>query len=147
MHVEWVAIFGVIFSNLLLMTIVVVWWNLKRRRLELQAEVQTKLIERFGSSVELVEFLKSKSGREFVNGVQRGSTGVVADRSIAGIRKAVVLSFIGLGLLVIWGISGEEWVSWFAVLFLALGLGYLAASFVAMRLSRAAELSDEPRQS
>ncbi|HEX6178271.1 MAG TPA: hypothetical protein VF057_07920, partial [Thermoanaerobaculia bacterium] len=100
-------------------------------------EVQTKLIERFGSSAELVEFLKSNTGRDFVHGVQQGSVSVVAERSIAGIRKAVVLTFIGLGLLVIWFVSEAEWVSWFAILFISLGLGYLAAAYVAMRLSRA----------
>lgn len=146
--VEWVAILGVIFVHLFLITLVVVWWNLRRRRLELQAEVQTKLIERFGSSAELVEFLKSNTGRDFVHGVQKGSIGVVAERSIAGIRKAVVLTFIGAGLLVIWGLSGADWISWFAIIFVSLGLGYLAAAYVAMRLSRAGadELSnDAPR--
>ena len=135
--VEWVAIFGVIFVHLFLITLLLVWWKLRQRRLELQAEVQTKLIERFGSSAELVEFLKSNTGRDFVHGVQRGSIAVVAQRSIAGSRKAVVLTFIGLGLLVIWGLSGADWVSWFAVLFISLGLGYLAAAYVSMRLSRA----------
>jgi hypothetical protein len=147
--VEWVAILGVIFAHLFLITLVLVWWKLRQRRLELQAEVQTKLIERFGSSAELVEFLKSSTGREFVHGVQKGSIGAVAERSIAGIRKAVVLTFIGLGLLVIWGLSGADWISWFAIIFISLGLGYLAAAYVAMRLSRADadQLSNDPTRS
>ena len=134
---DWIAIVGIILGNIAFIAVVVAWWRVRQRRLELQAEVQTKLIERFGSSSELVEFLKSTTGREFVHGVQKGSLGVTQERVLAGIRKAIVMSFIGLGLLTLWGIFKEEWVAWFAIMFLALGLGFLTAAFVSMRLSRA----------
>jgi hypothetical protein len=147
-EVEWVAIVGIIFSNITFIAMLVVWASLRRRRIDAQKEVQSKLIERFGSSAELVEFLKTPTGRDFVSGVQKGTFREASERSLAGIRKAVVLSFLGLGLLAVYGVSDAEWVSWFALIFLALGLGYLAAAFLSMRLTRSAvsEMSnDVPR--
>jgi hypothetical protein len=147
-EVEWVAIVGIIFSNITFIAMLVVWASLRRRRIDAQKEVQSKLIERFGSSAELVEFLKTPTGRDFVSGVQKGTFREASERSLAGIRKAVVLSFLGLGLLAVYGVSDAEWGSWFALIFLALGLGYLAAAFLSMRLTRSAvsEMSnDVPR--
>lgn len=134
-----IPIVAIIFSNIAFVVVAVVWWRIKQRRLELQAEVQSKLIDRFGSSAELVEFLKSSTGREFVHGVQKGAAGVAQQKIVAGIRKAIILSFFGIGLLAVWGITGAEWISWFGVLFLALGLGFLTAAFASMRLSRTDE--------
>ena len=133
---EVIAIVAIIFSNLVFGVLIIAWFKIKHRRLELQAEVQTRLIDRFGSSAELVEFLKSNTGRDFVYGVQKGAASAAHQRVVAGIRKAIILSFFGIGLLAIWGISGAEWISWFGVLFLALGLGFLGAAIASMRLGR-----------
>ena len=140
---ELIPIVAIIFSNIAFVVVAIVWWRIKQRRLELQAEVQSKLIDRFGSSAELVAFLKSSTGREFVHGVQKGAAGVAQQKIVAGIRKAIILSFFGIGLMTVWGITGAEWTSWFGVLFLALGLGFLTASFVSMRLSRTDEDSTD----
>lgn len=134
----WIPIVSIIFGHILFGVIILAWWRTRMRRMELQAEVQTKLIERFGTSAELVEFLKTKTGREFVNGVQRGSVTVAHERALGGIRKAIVLTFLGVGLLAVWGVSGAEWLAWFGMLFVALGMGYLVAAFVSMRMSREA---------
>ncbi|MGZ8866703.1 MAG: hypothetical protein ACXW2P_00060 [Thermoanaerobaculia bacterium] len=133
---ELIPITAIVFSNIVFGVLILAWWRMKQRRLELQAEVQTKLIDRFGSSAELVEFLKSSTGREFVHGVQKGAAGAAHERAVGGIRKAIILSFVGIGLLAIWGISGAEWISWFGMLFLTIGLGFLTAAIVSMRLSR-----------
>lgn len=138
----WIPIVSVIFGNITFIAVLAAWWSVKRKRIQAQTEVQTKLIERFGSSTELVEFLKSETGREFVHGVQKGANAVIRDKALGGIRKSIILSFLGMGLIVVWAITGAEWVSWFGVMFLALGLGYLAAAYVSMRLSRESVESD-----
>src|SRR5687768_6687572 len=132
---ESIAVLGIVLGNALFFFLIWAFYRMRQRRFELQAELQAKLIDKFGSASELVTFLQSPAGRQFVHGVQTGASAVTHERVIAGIRKAIILSFLGLGLLAIWGVSGAHWLSWFGLLFLALGLGFLAAAVVSMRLS------------
>lgn len=140
---ELIAIFAIVFGNLMLISIVVAWWRTRQRRLELQAEVQTKLIERFGSTPELVEFLQSPAGREFVDGVQTGAMKSSKERILTGVRRAVLLSFLGLGFLFLWIFFDEEGFTVPAVLLLALGVGHLVATFISLSMSRKL-LAEEP---
>ena len=132
---ELIALVGMIISFVFFFGVVFLIVRMRQRRYELRAEVQSKLIERFGTSQELVAFLQSPAGRQFVDGVQNEKV-IVHNRALGGIRKAIILSFFGIGLLTIWGLTEEAWVSWFGILFIALGVGYLVAAFVSMRLSR-----------
>ena len=138
---EVIALAGIIFGNILFGVIVLAWWSMRKRRLELQAEVQTKLIERFGSTPELIEFLKSESGREFVTGVQKGAIVVTQERVLAGIRRAIILTFLGLGFVAMWVVF-DEFFAVPAILFLSLGLGFLVATVVSAKLSRSYNVSD-----
>src|SRR5215210_5365894 len=86
------------------MVVWIVWLgtNSKNRRAQAQADVQSKLIERFGSAKEFIEFLQSPAGRQFVTGVEVTSNLYARDRIISGFGKGVVLSLLGLGFLAIW---------------------------------------------
>ena len=70
---ELVPLFGILFGNISFLAMLFVWWKLRQRRQELQAEVQAKLIDKFTSTPEMVEFLQSRAGRDFVSGVQIGA--------------------------------------------------------------------------
>lgn len=111
----------------------------RRRRYELHAEVQSKLIERFNSSKELVEFMESPAGRSFVNGVQRGNEGLVRNRILGGFQRAVMLTFLGLAFMVIWGIYGDPWMAWPGIILLALGIGNLVATWISLKMSKEPE--------
>lgn len=137
-----IALVGMVTSFVFFFGVVFLLVRMRQRRYELRAEVQSKLIERFGTSQELVEFLQSSAGQQFVDGVQNEKV-IVHNRALGGIRKAIILSFFGGGLMAIWGLTGEDWVSWFGIVFLALGVGYLVAAFVSMRLSRENGVSND----
>ncbi|MGZ8830969.1 MAG: hypothetical protein ACXW2Q_11405 [Thermoanaerobaculia bacterium] len=107
----------------------------RQRRLEMQTELQSKLIEKFGSATELAAFLQSPTGRQFVNGVQTGNRVMIQDRILAGYRRAIVLSFFGVAFIVLWMITGMEGLAWPGVLVLALGLGYLFATLATQKLT------------
>ena len=141
MQVDVVALAGIIFGNILFALIILVWWSMRKRRIELQAEVQTKLIERFGSTPELIDFLKSESGREFVTGVQKGAIVVTHERVLAGIRRSIVLTFLGLGFAAMWVVF-DDFFAIPAILFLSIGLGFLVATIVSAKLSRAYAVTD-----
>ncbi len=132
----WIPIIGIIFGNLAFITVAVsfFWW--RARRQQYQAEVQSKLIERFGSTPELITFLNSEAGRDFVNGVQTGTMTVARERVLSGIRRAIILSFLGAAFMALWGVMREDGLAWPGILFLAVGLGYGIATWVSVTLSK-----------
>jgi hypothetical protein len=136
-----VQLLGMILSFGMVLSIVIVITKARQRRLEIQADLQSKLIEKFGSTAELIEFLQSPVGRQFVNGVQTGNTIMVRDRVLSGYRRAIVLSFFGGAFIVLWMITGFIGLAWPGVLILALGLGYLVATMTTARLVAASETS------
>ena len=61
--------------------------------------MQTKLIDRFGSAPELVSFLHSPAGRQFVTGVQSAPDVLTRERILSGFTRGVVLSTLGLAFM------------------------------------------------
>ena len=122
---------------------VIATYRVKEKRAELQTQVQTKLIERFESAPELIEFLRSETGQEFISGVRVKQAASVSRRMLAGIRAAVFLAVLGLGFLVLWPLTREDGFIYPGVILLALGTGFFLASVVSMKMSRAWGL-DQP---
>lgn len=119
------------------MAIIVVWIisRSRLRRLELQAEVQAKLIDRFSSAPELIQFLQSPTGREFVNGVQSVPAILSRERVATGVGRAIILTFLGLGFLAMAFVFAEDGLVVPAVIFISLGIGYLVATWASHRIS------------
>ena len=111
----------------------------RRRRFELQAEVQSKLIDKFGTAKELVDFLHSRAGREFVTGVQSGATGVAREKVASGFKRSILISALGAAFLVLWGITGAMGLAYPGVILLALGAAYFAAAFISLKLTSEAD--------
>lgn len=110
----------------------------RQARARYQAEVQTKLIDRFGSAPELVTFLQSAEGRQFLGTVEAAPKYLAGDRILAGVRKAVVLSFLGLSFLLL-NIPESTRSEFFIVaggILLALGVGYFVSTVISFRLSK-----------
>jgi hypothetical protein len=110
----------------------------RSQRARYHAEVQTKLIDRFGTAPELVTFLQSSEGRHFLGAVEAAPKYLAGDRILAGVRKAVVLSFLGAGFLLLCipeSTRSEAFIVAGGVL-LALGLGYFVSTVVSFRLSK-----------
>ena len=120
--------------------IVVLVSRARLRRLELQADVQSKLIEKFGTSSELLAFLQSETGRQFVNGVQKGNIVLMRDRIAAGFSRAIIFSFLGAAFIVLWLIMDNRGLAWPGVLLLFLGAGYLVATWATTRMSQSSEV-------
>ena len=117
----------------------------KERRAELQAEIQSKLIDRFQSAPELVEFLKSPTGQEFVSGVKTQQAAVVTRKMLAGVRAAVFLGVLGLGFLILWPLTNERGFAYPGVILLALGGGFYFSTIVSLKISRSWGLDQQER--
>lgn len=106
----------------------------RQRRLELQAEMQAKLIDRFGSAPDLIQFLQSEPGRQFVSGVQSGPSVLARDRIVGGFRRAIILTALGVGFAVL-AFTVDHDFTIAAVLAISLGVGYLLAGFLSLKMS------------
>ncbi len=130
----WIPIIGMITSTVMVVLIIYFVARSRQRRAEIQAEVQAKLIDRFGSAPELIDFLQSPAGRQFVSGVQ-GVPGVMArERILSGFTRSIVLSMLGLAFLGLTFFYSDDFAVPAAILF-SLGIGYFLATFVSYRLS------------
>ena len=130
----WIPIIGTLSSSAMVVLIVYFVTQSRQRRAEVQAEVQTRLIDRFGSASELIEFLQSPAGRQFVSGVQSAPAAMARERIMSGFTRAIVLSMLGLAFLALTFFYNDDFAIPAALLF-SLGIGYLLATLVSYRLS------------
>jgi len=132
---EWIAVVAIVGFFVSVVWIVTSLSKARQRRAELQTELQAKLIERFGSTPDLVSFLQSPAGKEFVTGVQRAPMLQTRERIVGGMRKGMVLAFLGLGFLAIWLADGNRGFIYPGFILLGLGVGYWGATWISIRLS------------
>lgn len=137
--IEWLPIFGMLTSTFMVVYIVYLVTQARTRRMEAQVQMQTKLIERFGSAPELVEFLHSPAGRQFVAGVQSAPATMTRERIMGGFTRSIVLTALGIGFIALAIIDNNDWFIP-AIIVFSLGLGSLIATFVSWRFSKS--LSD-----
>lgn len=130
----WIPIIGMITSTVMVVLIVYFVARARQRRAEIQAEVQTKLIDRFGSAPELIDFLQSPAGRQFVTGVQGVPGALARERIMSGFTRSIVLSMLGAAFLGLTFFYNDDFAVPAAILF-SLGVGYFLATFVSWRLA------------
>jgi hypothetical protein len=116
------------------------------KRAALQAQIQAKLIDRFSSAPELIDFLKSPTGQEFVSGVKSRQAAAVSRKVVGGIQTASFLGVLGIGFLALWGLAHEEGFMYPGVILLALGSGIFLSTFLSVKLSRDWGLTDKPAE-
>ena len=109
----------------------------KAQQSRYNAEVQTKLIDRFGSGPEMIEFLKSPEGQQFATGISKLPKLAARERVVAGFTRAIFLTFLGLAFLglELSEIGNPGFLIAGAVL-TALGLANLISSFISLKLSK-----------
>jgi hypothetical protein len=110
---------------------------------KLQAELRGKLLDKLGSSQEVLAYLQTDSGKQFLlpfTGEQKTLQG----RLISAFEVSVILVLVGVALLSLGGsgvVTGPHFLV-FGTLILALGLGFALAGAVSYYLSRSLGLLD-----
>lgn len=133
---EMIPIVGILASSAMVVMVVWLVTRSRQRRVEAQVQMQSKLIERFGTATDLVEFLHSPAGRQFVAGVQGAPIALTNDRILSGFTRAIIMTALGLAFIFIAFFDrDDDWIIPASIVF-SLGLGYLAATFVAWRFSK-----------
>jgi uncharacterized protein DUF6249 len=116
------------------MVVAVVWFitRSRQRTAQYRAEVQMKMIERFGSAGEFTQFLDSPAGKQFLNEPRRSAR----DRALGGMRTGIILLFIGVGFA--FAYFSERDPGWFipAFIMIGLGAGFLVSSAVSWKMAK-----------
>ena len=132
-------------SGFFAMIAFIVWakTNSRAQQARYNAEVQSKLIERFGSGPELIEFLKSPEGQQFATGISKLPKLAARDRVVGGFTRAIFLTFLGLAFLALCFTEMENpgFLITGAIL-TALGLANLVSAIVSLKLSKQMGLVD-----
>jgi hypothetical protein len=110
---------------------------------KLQAELRERLLDKLGSSPELLAYLQTDAGKHFLEPLtteQRTPHG----RIIGALEASVILVLLGAALLLLRGsIAGaEQGFLVFGTLILALGIGFALAAAVSYFLSKSFGLVD-----
>jgi hypothetical protein len=116
----------------------------------MRTEVQKSLLEKFNSSQELNAFLESPGSQRLLGDIslQRRQSGI-RERILGSVSAGVILSVFGLAFFILAVAGNEKKLVVPGVLFLALGIGLLAAAAVSHRLGKMWELTNgtpEPSQ-
>jgi len=120
-------------------TICFIAWTTSRARTfaaRAQAEAQIRLIDRFQSGPELVEFLQSEKGRQFVRQFQESPKIVAANHVLGGIQKAVVVGMLGLGFLAVALFWPNLGMIIPGSLLLSLAIGFAISTAISFRVAR-----------
>jgi hypothetical protein len=134
MLVELVVAISMIGSFVLI--IVVIWGEFKRReaKLQRQAELARRVLDRFGSTEELGAFLQTEAGRRLLDPSPKGPSNP-KHRIIGSVEGGVIVGLMGLGFLYV-AAKHESEAIWAAMFFLGLGAGLLVSAYVGYLLSK-----------
>ena len=139
----WITIVAIVGSFSVMIAIASIVATTKQRLVQHRTEVQLKLIERFGTANEFVQFIQSDEGRHFLGDPPRA----VRERAAGGVRSGIVMGFLGAGFAFI-GLTQRD-ADWLipAFMLMGLGLGFFVSAMVSMRLSRNLEKQSGPNDS
>jgi hypothetical protein len=104
----------------------------------LQAEVQSKMLEKVGSGQELLAYAQTDAGKQLLESLRVESSASPYGRIIGALQTAIVMICVGLALLFLRGhISGtEEGFLLFGTLITVLGVGFGLSAAVSYYLSK-----------
>lgn len=104
-----------------------------------QADVMSRMIDRFGSSQELVAYLHSESGRRFIETVPEGKSRP-HHRLLNSVQGGAVLSILGAGVMATQSFvrdsDGRDVAMGVGLIIMTLGLGLLVSAGAAWYMSR-----------
>lgn len=133
-------------DNMVLMTVLpimiifwawVVWVILEWRKMGHKSKLQSKIVDKFTTVQEFNDFLQSKEGNKFLNFLKfNGLT--PKGKILSSLSKGVILTSLGISLVIIGQIFTEEMKYFlaFGIVFIALGVGFLIATFISYTLSK-----------
>lgn len=116
--------------------------NARKQQTRMQTDVQSKMIDKFGTAPEFIAFLSSPAGHEFMGKFEAQPRLNARNRILRGVRTATILGFLGLAFTILAIFNDRDFVVPGLIL-LGLGGGYVVSSILMLRMSKAWGLLDD----
>lgn len=130
----------------------IVWIVANNRRrgkvAEVQAQMQAKLFEKFGSSQEMIAYLNSEAGAKFLESASIEHTRPIG-RVLGSIQAGFILCLLGIAMLIVRAATpahafydeiqraqSTQGLLAVSLILLALGIGFLVSAGVSYKLSK-----------
>ena len=110
--------------------------NAKNRKATLQSEVQTRLIDKFSTAPEFVDFLNSDTGKQFLTGIDKMPQLMARDRIVGGVSRGVIMSLLGLAFIAIWIADSNIGFMYPGFILIGLGIGFFVSTIASLKLSQ-----------
>jgi len=113
-----------------------------------QSDLMSKMIERFGSSQELVAYLQSEAGRRFIETVPENRSRP-HQRILNSMQGGAVLTVLGGGIMAVQAFAhgnGRDVAMAAGLIVITLGVGLLVSALAAWYMSRSWGLLNAPGQ-
>jgi hypothetical protein len=136
----WIPIISIVGSFGMVIAIVWLITRARQRSAQYRAEVQMKMLDRFGTGTEFAQFLQSPAGRQFMEQPRRNAR----ERILWGIRSGIVLIFLGIAFF--FGYFTDHDPGWTVpgLILSGLGLGFLVSSVVSWKLAQKWNATEQP---
>jgi hypothetical protein len=104
---------------------------------KLQADVQNRLIEKFGTTQDLLAYVQTDAGKQLLESLSVERTSPFS-RIIGAVQAGIIMFLFGLALLFLRGrVSGaEEGFLVFGTVFVTLGIGFAISAAASYSLSK-----------
>jgi hypothetical protein len=123
-------------SFAMIATIVWLGVHAKNRKATLQAEVQTRLIDKFSNAPEFVDFLNSDTGKQFLTGIDKMPQLMARDRIVGGVSRGVIMMLLGAAFIAIWIADSNIGFMYPGFILMGLGIGFFISTLVSLKLSQ-----------
>lgn len=137
-HSVWVLVplFGIFFP--MLAAVVIVWAVARHKQVQAKyrAEVQARVVDKFATAPEFVDFLATPAGREFVQNFRIAPESSAHDRIFSGIKWSLLLGVFGLAFLVARAMGEESDLIIPGLIFFGLGVALMISTIISYRLSK-----------
>jgi hypothetical protein len=140
LNVFWIPVVSIVGSFAMVVAIVWLGTRSKQRRAELRANVQMKLIDKFGNAGEFVQFLESPQGQQFLDQPRR----TTRDRAVGNITGALICTFIGMAFVACGLVFRDPGFFVPGFILLGIGIALFIASAISWRLMKQANPTSLP---
>jgi len=141
--------FTIVFPILLAACSFVLWTifsTIRRYKIaRLQADIQAKLVDKLGTTQDLIAYSGTESGKQFLRSLSLEQRSPY-DRIIGAVQAGIVAFFIGVALLFLRSrvSGGEQVLLVFGTILATLGIGFMLAAGASYSLSKSFGLLNPP---